>query len=57
MKNAHTHKCGDAYVKTSPGQLTDSNRAARREIKRQQQREQRERPFARVAKNGFGGQD
>lgn len=38
-----------------PGQPTDSNRAARREIKRQQQRQQRKRPFARIAKNGFGG--
>lgn len=37
-----------------PGQPTDSNRAARREIKRQQQRQQRERPLARIAKNGFG---
>lgn len=50
-------KCSDPQgtVIYYPAEKINSDRSARREFARQQKREQRQRPFARVAKNGFGG--
>ena len=45
---------GEICPNRPAGQATDSNRLARREMDRQIRREQKQAPWRRVARNGFG---